>query len=206
MKKHSKLVRSVEMIQDLVVCSVRYWGTLIRFGFIYGFVDAALNALSFLQTTKVLSSISKEGEEHALDHIKKKMPFGKLLSFIWGSLLSSCIAVFFIIGNGLKFPGNIFLLVVCLTSFSIYHTFLVVIVRLHSEKKHSYTGKRLVAYAFVYMIGNPFKSLFILMLTGSAIAIAYLNLVLFVFFVPSVFWLMVQKGIQEKGLNEVKIS
>lgn len=196
MKKTPKLMRSIEIIHLFVIGSVRYWGQLIRSGLIYGFADAARSMLSFLQERIVLASIDEPAEQ---DKARKSIPFDKGLSFVWTVLLSMCLASLLCLYMGFLHTISSFLVVTSLTLFSLYHTFLVLAIGLYEDKQETYNGKWLYAYTLDYMIRNPFKSLFVLMLTWSAMGIAYFNLVLFVFLVPSLYWMMVQKGIQVKA-------
>lgn len=195
MKKAPRLTRSVEMIHLFVVGSVHYWGALIRSGLIYGFADAARSALSFLQERVVLAPIDVPAEQ---DRTRKSIPFGKGLSFVWTVLLSMCLASLLCLYMGFLHTISSFLVVTSLTLFSLYHTFLVLAISLYEDKQDTYNGKWLYAYTLDYMIRNPFKSLFVLMLTWSAMGVAYFNLVLFFFLVPSLYWMMIQKGLQVK--------
>ncbi|MER2001577.1 MAG: hypothetical protein ABS862_03060 [Carnobacterium inhibens] len=195
MKKAPRLTRSVEMIHLFVVGSVHYWGALIRSGLIYGFADAARSALSFLQERVVLAPIDAPAEQ---DRTRKSIPFGKGLSFVWTVLLNLCLASLLCLYMGLLHTISSFLVVTSLTLFSLYHTFLVLAISLYEDKQDTYNGKWLYAYTLDYMIRNPFKNLFVLMLTWSAMGVAYFNLVLFFFLVPSLYWMMIQKGLQVK--------
>lgn len=195
MKKAPRLTRSVEMIHLFVVGSVHYWGALIRSGLIYGFADAARSALSFLQERVVLAPIDAPAEQ---DRTRKSIPFGKGLSFVWTVLLSMCLASLLCLYMGFLHTISSFLVVTSLTLFSLYHTFLVLAISLYEDKQDTYNGKWFYAYTLDYMIRNPFKSLFVLMLTWSAMGVAYFNLVLFFFLVPSLYWMMIQKGLQVK--------
>ncbi len=196
MKKAPKMIRSIEIIHLFVIGSVRYWGQLIRSGLIYGFADAARSTLSFLQERVVLAPIDAPAEQ---DRTRKSIPLGKGLSFVWTVVLSMCLASLLALYMGYLYSVSIFLVVTTLTLFSLYHTFLVLAIGLYEYKQETYDRKWIYAYTLDYMIRNPFKSLFVLMLTWSAMGIAYFNLVLFVFLVPSLYWMMVQKGLQVKA-------
>ena len=199
MKKAPKLIRSIEMTHLFVIGSVRYWGKLIRSGLIYGFADAARSALSFLQERVVLVPIDKFAEQKKKKKTRKNIPFDKVLSFVWTILLSMCLASLLGLYMGYLHSISIFLVVTILTLFSLYHTFLVLAIALYEYKQGPYDGKWFYAYTLDYMIRNPFKSLFVLMLTWSSMGIAYFNLVLFVFLVLSLYWMMVQKGLHVKA-------
>ena len=194
MSKAPRLTRSVEIIYAFVVGSLRYWGALIRSGLIYGFVDAALSMVFFLQEAKSLSKIGSNTEQVKTEKKIDNVPYGKILSFIWTGLLSMCVASFLSIKMGFVYSISSLLLVTSLTLFS--YVFLVLAICLSSDRKEAYKGKWFYAYTLDYLIRNPFKSLFILMLTWSAMGIAYFNLILFIFLVPSIYWLMIQKGLQ----------
>lgn len=196
MSKAPRLTRSVEIIYVFVVGSLHYWGALIRSGFIYGFADAALSMVFFLQEAKGLSKIGLNTEQVKTEKTIDNVPYGKILSFIWTGLLSLCVASFLSIKLGFVYSISSLLLVTSLTLFSFYHVFLVLAICLSSDRKETYKGKWFYAYTLDYLIRNPFKSLFILMLTWSAMGIAYFNLILFFFLVPSIYWLMIQKGLQ----------
>ncbi|MCA9765609.1 MAG: hypothetical protein KC455_04230 [Carnobacterium sp.] len=194
MKKSPVIIKSIEIVYLFIIGSVQYWGTLIRSGLIYGFVDAALSVLVFLQENNMytptnLNTKQKTGEG---------MPFKKRFSFIWTGLLSICLANYFFIemGSSQYVAGP--MLVASVTLFSFYHVFLVLSISIYSNKKEVQDKKWLYAYTVDYMIRKPFRSLFILLLTLSMIGMAYFNLIVFVFFVPSFFWLFVQKGLQVK--------
>lgn len=196
MSKAPRLTRSVEIIYAFVVGSLRYWGALIRSGFIYGFADAALSMMFFLQETKGLSKNRSNTEQVKPEKTSRNVPCGKILSFIWTGLLSLCVASFLSIKMGFMYSIGNLLVVTSLTLFSFYHVFLVLVICLSSDRKGTYKGKWFYAYALDYLIRNPFKSLFILTLTWSAMGIAYFNLILFIFLVPGIYWLMIQKGLQ----------
>lgn len=198
MKKAPRMTRSVEMIYVLVVGSLHYWGALIHSGVIYGFAEAATCTLNFLQQTTVFSPINGNIEQRSLAKASERIPFGKVLSFIWIILFSMCLASLLAVYNEYLYTVSSFLAVISLTLFSIYHTFLVLAISLYNDKKEVCNGKWLYAYTLDYLVRNPFKSLFVLMLTWSAMGIAYFNLVLFFFLVPSLYWMIVQKGLQVK--------
>lgn len=198
MRKAPRLTRSVEMVYILVVGSLHYWGVLIRSGLIYGFTDAATYTLNFIQQTTAFSPINGNSEPRSLDKASESIPFGKIISFIWAILLSICLASLLAVYKGYLHTVSSFLAVISMTLFSIYHTFLVLAVSLYNEKKEVYKGKWFYAYTLDYLVRNPFKSLFVLMLTWSAMGIAYFNLILFFFLIPSIYWLMIQKELQER--------
>lgn len=196
MRKAPRLARSIEIIYVFVVGSLHYWGALIRFGLIYGFSDAALSMLFFLQEAKGLSKIRSTTEQVETEKKSGNVPYGKVLSFIWTGLLSLCVASLLSIKMGVMNSISSLLLVTSLTLFSFYHVFLVLAVSLYSDRKETFEGKWFYAHTLDYLIRNPFKSLFVLMLTWSALGIAYFNLVLFIFLIPSIYWLMIQKGLR----------
>lgn len=196
MRKAPRLVRSIEIIYVFVVGSLHYWGALIRSGLIYGFSDAALSMMFFLQEAKGLSKIRFTTEQVETEKKSGNVPYGKVLSFIWTGLLSLCVASLLSIKMGVMNSISSLLLVTSLTLFSFYHVFLVLAVSLYSDRKETFEGKWFYAHTLDYLIRNPFKSLFVLMLTWSALGIAYFNLVLFIFLIPSIYWLMIQKGLR----------
>lgn len=196
MRKAPRLARSIEIIYIFVVGSLHYWGALIRSGLIYGFSDAALSMLFFLQEAKGLSKIRSTTEQVETEKKSGNVPYGKVLSFIWTGLLSLCVASLLSIKMGVMNSISSLLLVTSLTLFSFYHVFLVLAVSLYSDRKETFEEKWFYAHTLDYLIRNPFKSLFVLMLTWSALGIAYFNLVLFIFLIPSIYWLMIQKGLR----------
>ncbi|WP_407371708.1 hypothetical protein [Carnobacterium sp.] len=198
MRKAPRLTQSIEIIYAFVVGSLHYWGTLIRSGLIYGFSDAALGMVFFLQEAKGLSKNGSNIEQVKIEKNRGNVPYGKGLSFIWTGLLSLCVASFLSIKMGVVYSISSLLLVTSLTLFSFYHVFLVLAICLSSDRNETYKGKWFYAYTLDYLIRNPFKSLFILMLTWSAMGIAYFNLILFIFLVPSIYWLLIQKGLKVK--------
>ena len=82
MSKSPRLTRSVEIIYVFVVGSLHYWGALIRSGLIYGFADAALSMVFFLQEAKGLSKIGSNTEQVRTEKTIGNVPYGKILSFI----------------------------------------------------------------------------------------------------------------------------
>ena len=187
MEKQSRIVRIVEQVYRLVIGSLLYWKTLVFSGGLYGFVDAADNLRAFLSS----------GEPTGAEKIES-LPYRKLLSFIWCVLFSVVLAGYLLIGKGKGSEMTLFLWIMITMAFVLYHIFLVTLVVLDKENERILSNGLLYAHALDHMFRNPTKSLYILVLSVSALLIGFFNLILFVFLVPSLYWWLLTKGMGQQ--------
>ena len=187
MEKQSRIVRFVEQVYRLVIGSLLHWKTLVFSGGRYGFVDAADNLSAFLSS----------GEPTGAEKIES-LPYRKLLSFIWCVLFSVVLAGYLLIGKGKGSEMTLFLWIMITMAFVLYHIFLVTLVVLDKENERILSNGLLYAHALDHMFRNPTKSLYILVLSVSALLIGFFNLILFVFLVPSLYWWLLTKGMGQQ--------
>lgn|GEM_PF-6225270 len=187
MEKQSRIVRFVEQVYRLVIGSLLYWKTILSSGGLYGFVDAADRLMAFLSS----------GEPTGAEKIES-LPYRKLLSFIWCVLFSVVLAGYLLIGKGKGTEMTLFLWIMITTSFVLYHIFLVTLVVLDKENERTLSNGLLYAHTLDHMFRNPTKSLYILVLSVSALLIGFFNLILFVFLVPSLYWWLLTKGMGQQ--------
>ena len=187
MEKQSRIVRFVEQVYRLVIGSLLYWKTLVFTGGLYGFVDAADNLRAFLSS----------GEPTGAEKIES-LPYRKLLSFIWCVLFSVVLAGYLLIGKGKGSEMTLFLWIMITMAFVLYHIFLVTLVVLDKENERTLSNGLLYAHTLDHMFRNPTKSLYILVLSVSALLIGFFNLILFVFLVPSLYWWLLTKGMGQQ--------
>ena len=187
MEKQSRIVRFVEQVYRLAIGSLLYWKTLVFSGGLYGFVDAADRLMAFLSS----------GEPTGAEKIES-LPYRKLLSFIWCVLFSVVLAGYLLIGKGKGTEMTLFLWIMITMAFVLYHIFLVTLVVLDKENERILSNGLLYAHALDHMFRNPTKSLYILVLSVSALLIGFFNLILFVFLVPSLYWWLLTKGMGQQ--------
>ena len=187
MEKQSRIVRFVEQVYRLAIGSLLYRKTILSSGGLYGFVDAADRLMAFLSS----------GEPTGAEKIES-LPYRKLLSFIWCVLFSVVLAGYLLIGKGKGTEMTLFLWIMITTSFVLYHIFLVTLVVLDKENERILSNGLLYAHALDHMFRNPTKSLYILVLSVSALLIGFFNLILFVFLVPSLYWWLLTKGMGQQ--------
>jgi hypothetical protein len=83
-------------------------------------------------------------------------------------------------------------------AFVLYHIFLVTLVVLDKENERTLSNGLLYAHTLDHMFRYPTKSLYILVLSVSALLIGFFNLILFVFLVPSLYWWLLTKGMGQQ--------
>ena len=187
MEKQSRIVRFVEQVYRLVIGSLLYWKTILSSGGLCGFVVAADRLMAFLSS----------GEPTGAEKIES-LPYRKLLSFIWCVLFSVVLAGYLLIGKGKGTEMTLFLWIMITMAFVLYHIFLVTLVVLDKENERILSNGLLYAHALDHMFRNPTKSLYILVLSVSALLIGFFNLILFVFLVPSLYWWLLTKGMGQQ--------
>ena len=187
MEKQSRIVRFVEQVYRLAIGSLLYWKTILSSGGLYGFVDAADRLMAFLSS----------GEPTGAEKIES-LPYRKLLSFIWCVLFSVVLAGYLLIGKGKGTEMTLFLWIMITTAFVLYHIFLVTLVVLDKENERTLSNGLLYAHTLDHMFRYPTKSLYILVLSVSALLIGFFNLILFVFLVPSLYWWLLTKGMGQQ--------
>ena len=187
MEKQSRIVRIVEQVYRLAIGSLLYWKTILSSGGLYGFVDAADRLMAFLSS----------GEPTGAEKIES-LPYRKLLSFIWCVLFSVVLAGYLLIGKGKGTEMTLFLWIMITTAFVLYHIFLVTLVVLDKENERTLSNGLLYAHTLDHMFRYPTKSLYILVLSVSALLIGFFNLILFVFLVPSLYWWLLTKGMGQQ--------
>ena len=183
MEKQSKLVRLVEWIYQLCTQSLAYWGIFLSSLGIYSFVEAAERLMK------------QTGGQSA-----NRFRHGRVLSFIWSILLSMVFTGYFHVRTGSLNDNELFVWIIGVTAFAFYHVFLITMVLLNREEDDFLSGRLLYARSLDRMLRKPMKSLFILVLSGAAVLVAFLNLVFFIFLVPALYWrllMVVDKSIEE---------
>ena len=187
MEKQSRIVRFVEQVYRLVIGSLLYWKTILSFGGLYGFVDAADRLMGFLSSAES----TRAGKTESLPH-------RKLLSFTWCVLFCIVLAGYLHISSGKGTETTLFLWIMITTAFVLYHIFLVTLVVLDKENERPLLNGLLYAQTLDHMFRNPTKCVYIMVLSGSAVLIGFFNLILFVFLVPSLYWLLLTKGMGQQ--------
>ena len=150
-------------------------------------MDAADRLMAFLSS----------GEPIVADKTES-LPYRKLLSFIWCALCSIFLAGYLYIANDKDTEVTLFLWITATTAFVLYHIFLVTLIVLEKENERILSNGLLSAHALDPMFRNPTKSLYILVLSVSALLIGFFNLILFVFLVPSLYWWLLTKGMGQQ--------
>ena len=72
------------------------------------------------------------------------------------------------------------------------------LVVLDKENQRPLLNGLLYAQTLDHMFRNPTKCVYIMVLSGSAVLIGFFNLILFVFLVPSLYWLLLTKGMGQQ--------
>ena len=137
------------------------------------------------------------GEPTGAEKIES-LQYRKLLSFIWCVLFSIVWAGYLLIGKGKGTEMTLFLWIMITTAFVLFHIFLVTLVVLDKENERTLSNGLLYAHTLDHMFRNPTKSLYILVLSVSALLIGFFNLILFVFLVPSLYWWLLTKGMGQQ--------
>nr|WP_321292026.1 hypothetical protein [uncultured Trichococcus sp.] len=187
MGKQPRIVRIVEQVYRLVIGSLFYWKTIISSGGVYGFVDAADRLMVFLSSAE--PTISEKTEN---------LPYRKLLSFIWCVLFSIVLVGYLLIGKGKGTEMTLFFSITITTVFVLYHIFLVTLVVLDKKNERPLSNGLLYAQTLDHMFRNPTKCLYILMLSVIAVLVGFFNLIMFVFLVPSLYWWLLTKGMEQQ--------
>lgn len=195
MGKQSKIVCFVEQVYRFVIGSFIYWRTLICSGIIYGFVDASTVLMAFLSSAEPPHAEKKENLLHR-----------KILSFIWSILFSIVLSGFLYIGNGKGAETTIFLWITITTIFVLYHVFLVTVIELVKEIDSPFPSGLLYARTLDHMLRNPTKCLYIIVLSGIAVFLGFYNLILFVFLVPSLYWWLLNKGMEKRIMGTTSVA
>ncbi|KAF1296420.1 hypothetical protein BAU15_12755 [Enterococcus sp. JM4C] len=185
-EKQSRLVRGVEFFYELVKASLYFWFLLVKNGVVYGLLPALSYTMAYGTTTE-------KKEEKFYGVLTKKrtaIHYAKGFSFAWFFVAGLLVLSISLLKETSQ-PVVQILSIAVLFSFILFTLYMVWVAWLFVKNPMQ---KQLYAVALDQLVRHPLISLYGLSLLGTAVLLAWVNLLIFICLAPGIFVWLIDKG------------